>query len=319
VSRNLFEEKIASITGEGLFSEGIKIVQVNLGLRCNQACSHCHVDASPQRTERMEWPTMERILDTAETLRPSLVDLTGGAPELNPSFRKFVTALHRKGYSVQVRSNLTVLTEPEMEDLPDFFAEHRVGLVASLPCYLEENVRAQRGSGIYEKSIEILVRLNRLGYGLDEDKPLNLVYNPGGAFLPPEQAKLEADYRRELQQRFGIFFTHLLTIANMPIGRLGGKLRQAHEEKKYLSLLRESFNPGTLSNLMCRHQISIAWDGRVYDCDFNLALGCPVNHGAPDHIENFDKNTLEKRRIVTGNHCFGCTAGYGSSCAGALV
>jgi len=319
VNHNLFEEKIASITGEGLFSDGIEILQVNLGLKCNQACSHCHVDASPLRKEEMRWPTMERVLETAGTVHPSVIDLTGGAPELNPFFRKFVTALRARGHFVQVRSNLTVATEPGMEDLPEFFLKHGVGLVASLPCYLEENVRAQRGPGVYEKSIAVLQRLNRIGYGIDDDKPLNLVYNPGGAFLPPEQGKLEADYRRELQQRFGISFTHLLTIANMPIGRLGGKLRQAHEEQKYFSLLRESFNPGTLSGLMCRHQISIAWDGRVYDCDFNLALGYPVNHGAPDRIEDFDKTVLEKRRIVTGNHCFGCTAGSGSSCAGALV
>ncbi len=319
MNNNLFEEKIASITGEGLFSEGIEILQVNLGLKCNQACSHCHVDASPQRKEEMAWPTMERVLDTADALRPAWVDLTGGAPELNPSFRKFVQTLHHKGHAVQVRSNLTVMTEPGMEDLPEFFAEQGIGLVASMPCYLEENVRAQRGPGVYEKSIAVLQHLNRLGYGIDKAKPLNLVYNPGGAFLPPEQGKLERDYRRELKQRFGISFSHLLTIANMPIGRLGGKLRQAHEENKYLSLLLESFNPGTLSGLMCRHQISIAWDGRVYDCDFNLALGCPVNHGAPDRIEDFNKEALEKRRIVTGNHCFGCTAGFGSSCAGALV
>lgn len=262
---------------------------------------------------------MEQVLETADALHPRTIDLTGGAPEMNPHFRKFVIDLREKGHTVQVRTNLTVLTEQGMETLPEFFADRGIALVASLPCYLEENVRAQRGPGVYEKSIEAIRRLNRFGYGVDPERVLNLVYNPGGPFLPPQQAQLETDYRRELQQRFGVSFTRLLTITNMPIGRLRGALQKTEEVKKYLSLLQASFNPDTLDGLMCRHQISVGWDGKIYDCDFNLALGFPVNHGAPDRIEHFNRKALEKRRIVTGNHCFGCTAGCGSSCRGALI
>ena len=316
---NHFEEKIAPVTGSGLYSQNIEILQINVGLRCNQACAHCHVNASPQRSEVMEWPTMERVLETARNVKPLSIDITGGAPELNPNFTRFVEALRKPGFTVQVRTNLTAMLETGLEKIPEFLKAHQVHLVASLPCYLEENVKAQRGAEVYEKSVEAIRRLNELGYGRDTELALNLVYNPGGAFLPPEQARLEDDYRRELDQRFGISFTRLLTITNMPIGRFWTKLRREREDQKYLSLLREAFNPGTLENLMCRHQISVGWDGRVYDCDFNLALGMPVNHGAPNHIEGFDQSALEKRRIVTGEHCFGCTAGCGSSCKGALV
>jgi radical SAM/Cys-rich protein len=224
-----------------------------------------------------------------------------------------------EGHSVQVRTNLTVLLEPGMEKMPKFYRRHKIQLVASLPCYLEENVCAQRGKGVYEKSITALKQLNTLGYGIDPDLPLNLVYNPGGPFLPPLQTSLEKDYRSELGRRFGITFTHLLTITNMPLGRFQMDLYQKGQENNYLDLLRKSFNPETLAGLMCRHQISVGWDGRLYDCDFNLALGLPVNHGAPDHIESFRVSDLNLRRIVTGEHCFGCTAGAGSSCRGALV
>jgi len=316
---NRFEKRIAPITGQGLYSDDIDIIQVNLGLRCNQMCTHCHVDASPERSELMEWPVMERVIELAEGNKPGMIDLTGGAPELNPHFRRFVQRLRHRGLPVQVRTNLTAMIEPGTEDLPEFLREHGVDLVASLPCYLEENVRAQRGAEVYEKSVRVIRRLNDMGYGSDSGPMLNLVYNPGGAFLPPDQIQLEADYRRELNQRFGIVFTRLITITNMPIGRFLAQLRKAHEEMKYISLLSKSFNPNTLQGLMCRHQISIGWDGRVFDCDFNLALGKPVNHGAPDHIESFDQSALKKRRIVTGDHCFGCTAGCGSSCRGALA
>ena len=206
-----------------------------------------------------------------------------------------------------------------MEEMPEFFQEHQVQLVASLPCYLEENVCAQRGKGVYEKSIAAIRRLNALGYGSDPDLPLHVVYNPGGPFLPPPQSALEENYRRELGNRFGITFTRLLTITNMPLGRFRMHLSHLGQERNYLTLLRKSFNPDTLSGLMCRYQISIGWDGTLYDCDFNLALGLPVNHGAPDHIKSFRVADLKARRIVTGEHCFGCTAGAGSSCGGALV
>lgn len=316
---NDFEKQVAGKKEEGLYSLRIDILQVNLGFRCNQQCGHCHLEASPERSEIMEWPTMELVLESAESFNCQLVDLTGGAPELNPHFRHFVKALRLKGLAVQVRTNLTVLLEPEMEDMPEFLRDHQVQLVASLPCYLEENVSAQRGEGVYHKSVEAIKRLNVMGYGFESGLSLKLVYNPGGAFLPPSQSALEEDYRRELGQRFGITFTSLLTITNMPLGRFRRKLVQQNQEKWYLDLLRKSFNPKTVEAVMCRHQISVGWDGRLYDCDFNLALGLPVNHGAPDHIKSFSKEALMKRRIVTGDHCFGCTAGFGSSCAGALV
>jgi radical SAM/Cys-rich protein len=267
----------------------------------------------------MEWPVMELALHAAANSGSRLVDLTGGAPELNPNFCRFIEALRKNGHPVQVRTNLTVLLEPGMDKIPEFFREHNIRLVASLPCYLEENVSAQRGKGVYEKSITAIRQLNTLGYGKNPELPLSLVYNPGGPFLPPPQSVLEADYRREMGLRFGIGFTHLLTITNMPLGRFRAHLSHLGQERSYLALLRKSFNPDTLSGLMCRYQISIGWDGTLYDCDFNLALGLPVNHGAPEHIKSFRLSDLSLRRIVTGEHCYGCTAGAGSSCQGALV
>jgi len=316
---NDFEARVEAISGTGLHSLEIDTVQVNVGLRCNQGCRHCHVAASPGRTEMMEWSTMELVLEAAAAGECRRVDITGGAPELNPNFRRFVQALREKGPIVQVRTNLTALLEPGMETLPEWLGEHQVQIVASMPCYLEENVCAQRGERVYEKSVGVIKRLNALGYGSDPRLPLNLVYNPGGPFLPPEQSALEADYRRELGSRFGLTFSHLLTITNVPIGRFLAELRGQNQEQEYLRLLRESFNPDTVGGLMCRHQISVGWDGTLFDCDFNLALGYAVDHGAPDHIRSFDPQILRKRRIVTGEHCFGCTAGYGSSCGGALL
>jgi radical SAM/Cys-rich protein len=317
--KNHFEETIAPITGEGLYSHDLEVLQVNVGLRCNQSCAHCHVEASPERTEIMDWTTMSLISELAESIQPAVIDLTGGAPELNPHFKKFVETLRKKNHLCQVRTNLTTLLDRKMETLPEFFKEHQVQLVASLPCYLEENVRAQRGAGVYEASMKVIRLLNALGYGTDPSLSLNLVYNPGGAFLPPAQEKLESDYRLELDKRHGIVFTKLLTITNMPLGRFWMQLKKANEDQIYLNLLKNAFNAATLAGLMCRHQISIAWDGMVYDCDFNFALSIPVNHGAPNHIKNFEFSALETRRIVTGDHCFGCTAGCGSSCRGALV
>ena len=316
---NKFEDRIAEFTEDGLTGLGIKTLQVNLSLRCNQACHHCHVEASPQRRETMDWPIMEGVLDAAKETRCQKVDITGGAPELNPHFRRFVTALRQEGFCVQVRTNLTVLLEAGMEGMPEFFRAHEIHLVASMPCYLEENVRAQRGEGVYEKSVTALRRLNALGYGSEPSLPLSLVYNPGGPFLPPLQSALEADYRQQLGKRFGVVFTRLLTITNMPLGRFRAELSRRNEEQTYLQLLRRSFNPQTVESLMCRTQISVGWDGTLYDCDFNLALGLPVDHGAPSHIQAFRSSELRRRRIVTGEHCFGCTAGFGSSCAGALA
>ncbi len=316
---NEFEREADRVKREGLHSIGIEILQVNLGLRCNQQCNHCHLEASPERREMMEWPTMELVLKAARSGNCQIVDLTGGAPELNPQFRRFVAALRQEGQRVQVRTNLTALLEQGLEDLPQFFRRHHVQVVASLPCYSEENVCSQRGEGVYGKSIEAMKRLNAVGYASEPDLTLNLVYNPVGPFLPPSQSLLEQDYRRELGLRFGIRFTGLLTMTNMPLGRFQRELVLQKQEKGYLDLLRKSFNPQAVKGLMCRHQISVGWNGTLYDCDFNLALGLPVNHGAPDHIRFFKAEDLWMRRVVTGDHCFGCTAGPGSSCQGALT
>lgn len=316
---NAFDKTVRQHRGKNLFSGAVRTVQVNLGLLCNMSCRHCHVEGSPGRSEVMTWPTMESVLRLARAFPGCLLDLTGGAPELNPHFTRLVETLHGAGHPVQVRTNLTVLLEPGMEKLPDFFRRLQVRLVASLPCYLDGNVRAQRGEGVYEKSIAALRRLNELGYGREPGLPLSLVYNPGGPFLPPGQASLEADYRRELQERFGIVFTRLLTIANMPIGRFLDDLRRQGKDDAYRSLLRQSFNPHTVEGLMCRHQICVAWDGTLADCDFNQTLGLPLADGLPPRIDRLDPATLQGRRIVTAEHCFGCTAGCGSSCGGALV
>jgi radical SAM/Cys-rich protein len=267
----------------------------------------------------MSWATMEAILRVCRTARCQSVDITGGAPELNPDFRRFLLALRAGRFRIQVRTNLTVLLEPDLGDLPVFYRNLRVQLAASMPCYLEENVRAQRGEGAYEKSIAVLRRLNSLGYGVDPQLSLALVYNPAGPFLPPEQGVLEADYRRELLKRHGVVFTKLLTITNMPLGRFLAGLRRRGQAGEYMRTLREAFNPATLEGLMCRRQISVGWDGALYDCDFNLASRIPMDHGAPDHIRDFDPAKIAGRRIVTREYCFGCTAGFGSSCSGALA
>lgn len=275
---NDFEKQIG---GDGLHSFHLEILQVNLGLRCNQKCHHCHLEASPQRREMMDWSTMERVLEAAKETQCQLVDLTGGAPELNPHFLRFVTRLRHDGHPVQVRTNLTVFQEPGMKDMPEFFRDRQVQLAASLPCYLEENVCAQRGKGVYEKSIAAIRRLNTLGYGSEPGLPLNLVYNPGGPFLPPPQAALEADYRRELKERFGIAFTRLLTITNIPLGRFRAELVRQNQEGSYMQLLRMSFNPQTMAGLMCRHQISVGWDGTLYDCVSTWLLAFPWTTGHP--------------------------------------
>jgi radical SAM/Cys-rich protein len=314
LNMNDFEKMIAAQQGtEGLFSDTIESFQVNLGLRCNQQCLHCHVESSPERKEMMEWPVMEMILKAADSSHCRLVDLTGGSPELNPFFRRFVSALREKGCLVKVRTNLTILLEPGFEDLPGFFREQEVQLIASLPCYTKESECTQRGQGVFEPSVEAIRRLNVFGYGIEPSLPLNLAYNPGGPFLPSPQLSLEDDYRRELAERFGIAFTHLLTITNMPLGRFRKELNRQHQMGPYMQLLRESFNAETVSGLMCKRQVSIGWDGTLYDCDFNLAMGLSVHYGVPDHIRSFIPAKLRNRRIMTGEHCFGCTAGYGSS------
>lgn len=314
-----FDKRIKSTIPEGPYSSGLDIIQVNLGFLCNQACHHCHVQASPSRTEIMQLATMELILRAVSDLKCCYVELTGGAPEMNPHFNWFVRRLRKAGHFVKVRTNLTVLVEPHMEETLSLFKDYQIRLIASMPCYLEENVNSQRGFGIYEKSIKAMKILNALGYGYDPDLTIDLVYNPGGPFLPPPHQALETDYKRELYNRFGLVFNHLITIVNMPIGRFIAELEQQQKDKEYHNLLQSAFNPLTLEKLMCKHQISIGWKGTLYDCDFNLALGIGVSHNAPSNISNFDVHALSRRKIMTGNHCFGCTAGSGSSCTGSLV
>ncbi len=312
-------EALVSQEPHGLTSLGIDMIQVNVGLRCNQNCCHCHLECAPDRTEMMDWSTMLAVKAAALTAGASVVDITGGAPELNPHLRRFIAELREVGLDVQVRTNLTVLLDRGQEGMIAFLRDQQVRLVASMPCYQEENVNAQRGPHAYEHSIEAIRKLNAAGYGTGSGLQLNLVYNPAGPFLPPDQAELEQDYRRELRDRFGIAFSHLLTITNMPLGRFEAKLKAAGQKGEYLRLLEKSFNPATVEGLMCRHQISVGWDGTLYDCDFNLALNLSVNHSAPDHISRFDPTAMRYRRIVTGEHCLGCTAGHGSSCGGSLA
>lgn len=316
---NSFDAKVMEIAGEPLHGDGISTFQVNVGLKCNLACLHCHVKSSPRRKEMMTWETMRLVIGAARRSGARLVDITGGAPEMHPRLRDFIVELRGHGFDVMVRTNLTILLEEGYDDFPAFFRAHQVKLVASMPCYLKENVDGQRGAGVYDASVEALRHLNKEGYGVDEALPLDLVYNPGGPSLPPAQQALEADYQRELNNRFGIFFTRLLTITNMPIGRFQMDLRKQGRDGEYMDRLTGAFNPSTLDGLMCRRQVNVDWDGVIYDCDFNLALRLPVDHGAPCHIRDFDPAALARRRIVTGRHCFGCTAGAGSSCGGALI
>jgi radical SAM/Cys-rich protein len=316
---NRFDRQVAVTEGAPPHASGLRRVQVNIGLVCNQKCRHCHVAAGPRRREQMDWKTMQHVVDAARRAGVEEVDITGGAPEIHPDFTRFVDAIGELGVLVRVRTNLTILVEPGYEDRAAFMAERRVALVASLPCYLEKNVDRQRGDGVFDASIRALHRLNELGYGDREELPLELVYNPLGPVLPPAQATLEADYRQELKDRYGVLFTRLLTITNMPIGRFLADLRASGREQEYRKLIEDAFNPATLDGLMCRSQISVGWNGDVYDCDFNLALKMRVDHGAPTHIRDFHPDRLARRRVVTARHCFGCTAGAGSSCGGALV
>jgi len=294
-------------------------LQLNLGPRCNLSCRHCHIQGSPIRTERMDDETMSAVLRFAATLPPAQIDLTGGAPELHPRFRSFVDELLGLGHQVQVRTNFTVFFQPGMEDLPTWYARRGIALVGSLPCYLEQNVKAQRGERVFEQSLAAIGELNALGYGRSESLSLSLVYNPGGAFLPPPQQNLEEAYRAQLKDRFALDFTRLYAITNMPIGRFWDDLVRQGKSGQYRALLHESFNPRTVPGLMCRHQISIGWDGTLYDCDFNLALKLPAKAGSARNIRQLKAESLEGREIVTGLHCFGCTAGAGSSCGGTLA
>jgi len=313
-----FVERLAQVR-LALDRTALTTLQLNLGKRCNQACTHCHVAAGPKRTEVMEADTVERLtelLAAAPSVRT--VDLTGGAPELNPSFRHLVRSARALGREVINRCNLTVLLEPGQEDTAAFFAEQGVHVVASMPCYTQKNVDKQRGKGVFDGSLEGLRRLNALGYGVPgTGLILDLVYNPGGAFLPGSQVSLEADYRRRLFEDLGLVFSQLLTITNMPIARFADGLERSGQLDSYRQLLSDSFNPSAARAVMCRSLVSVSWDGRLYDCDFNQMLELPE----PSGRTIWDLQSLEALNagpIALADHCYGCTAGCGSSCGGAL-
>ena len=296
----------------------LQTLQVNLGRLCNQACEHCHVDAGPKRREIMTRETMTRIVDWCRVNAVLDVDLTGGAPEMNPGFRWFVDALLGLGLKVTSRCNLTILMEPGQRDLADWYAARKVALICSLPCYSEANVDGQRGKGVFEKSIAALRELNAAGYGKDPVLTLDLVYNPAGAFLPPDQDALERDYKRELDERFGIAFNRLLALANLPINRFSRFLENNGLAQGYMDLLVDSFNADTVPNLMCRRLLSVDWRGFLYDCDFNQMLDLPLGGRRRLRLWEISARELAENRIGVGSHCFGCTAGAGSSCGGSL-
>jgi radical SAM/Cys-rich protein len=292
--------------------------QINLGYRCNQSCVHCHVNAGPKRKERMEFDTIRQVLDLLRRGEVSTLDLTGGAPELNPHFRYLVESARGLGLRVIDRCNLTILEEPGCADLAEFLAARRVEITASLPCYLEDNVDRQRGRGVFEASIRALRKLNALGYGQpDSGLMLNLVYNPQGPTLPPDQRELEAAYHRELEARYGIVFNRLFALTNMPIQRFASTLLSKGQFEAYLRRLKEAHQEENLGGVMCRSLISIDWQGYVYDCDFNQMVGIPLG-GRRRHVTEIDPAELEGQPIATAEHCYGCTAGCGSSCGGAL-
>lgn len=314
-------ERTVSRHGLMLERHPLEILQVNLGKRCNQACHHCHVEAGPLRTEQMDRSTARRILELLDEA-PSVhtLDLTGGAPELNPHFWMLVQGARSLGKKVIDRCNLTVLYEPGQEQTADYLASHEVSVVASLPCYSKNNVDRQRGLGVFNKSIEGLRRLNALGYGQPgSGLELDLVYNPVGASLPPPQARLEADYRRELAEHFGIVFNRLYTITNMPIKRFLHELLRSGQLDMYMQKLLDAFNPQAAAGVMCRNLLSVGWDGQLYDCDFNQMLDLPAANQQQTIWTLKSLSEFDHGRIAFGRHCYGCTAGAGSSCGGALT
>lgn len=304
---------------ELLTAKDLRVLQVNVGKVCNQTCRHCHVDAGPDRREVMSRETMQACLDALKSFRIPVLDITGGAPELNPHFRWLISSARPLAHRIIDRCNLTILLALGFQDLPEFLAANRVEIVASLPCYLEENVDQQRGEGVFGKSVEALRRLNSLGYGKpDSGLVLNLVYNPLGPSLPPPQEKLEESYHRELKSRYGIEFNDLFAITNLPISRFLNDLIEQGQFENYVRRLVDAFNPIATEGVMCRTMLSVDWQGRLFDCDFNQMLELGVVPSFAQTIHDFNKSLGVDRRIVTGRHCFGCTAGAGSSCQGAI-
>jgi radical SAM/Cys-rich protein len=293
-------------------ADAVTTLQVNLGKVCNQACKHCHVEAGPHRTESMTQETVEQVLAVVRRFHLPIVDITGGAPELNPHFETLVVEVKRAGAHVMVRHNFTVQLTPGKAHLPDFFREHDVEVIASLPYFLAQQTDAQRGRGVFEQSLEAMQRLNAVGYGQEgTGLILNLVYNPVGAFLPPDQVGIERDFKRELATRYGLVFNRLFAFTNMPISRFLDYLRRSGNYERYMEKLVQAFNPAAIEGVMCRTLVSVGWDGRLYDCDFNQMLEMPLAEGMPATIAEFDPALVGRRRIMTGNHCFGCTAGAG--------
>ncbi|MCI0332887.1 MAG: arsenosugar biosynthesis radical SAM protein ArsS [Planctomycetes bacterium] len=315
-----FEDTLSEHGLRPLTGHGIEVLQVNVGKLCNQTCRHCHVDAGPDRRESMSRETAEAVVRVLAATDIPTLDITGGAPEMNPNFRWLVEQARRLDRHVIDRCNLTILLAPGFQDLPEFLAQHEVEIVASLPCYLEANCDRQRGDGVFRRSIEALKRLNELGYARpDGELDLTLVYNPVGPSLPPPQAKLESDYRLELRARYGVEFTRLYTITNMPISRFLDDLLRSGKYDEYMQKLVRAFNPAAVDGVMCRTMISVDWQGRLYDCDFNQMLELPVTAEAPQTIHDFNLKRLADRKIVTGRHCYGCTAGWGSGCQGSVL
>ena len=318
-----FGQKLAESGNAPLRSKGINTLQINTGYICNLLCRHCHVDAGPDRREMMTRDTMNACLDALDNSDIKTIDITGGAPEMNPEFRWFIESIRTRvpDAEILVRSNLTLFTSGKRyQDLPEFLKQHRVTLIASLPCYTRENVDAMRGTGVFDRSIAALKLLNSIGYGQEKSElDLNLVYNPGDPSLPGEQQQLEKEYREKLFNQFGIVFSHLYTITNMPISRFLNELLENGNYCHYMALLAKSYNPLALDNLMCRTTLSVGWDGTLYDCDFNQMLQLRLTKSAPQHIREFSEEKLRNRSITLGQHCYGCTAGAGSSCQGSLL
>ncbi len=321
---NAFLEKLRAHNIQ-LRRASTRVLQLNIGRKCNQTCAHCHVNAGPARREIMTRATVEKILAWLDATEIQIVDITGGAPELNPHFRELVSHVKaRRTFSgaprhVMDRCNLTVLFEDGQENLAEFLAENEVEIVASLPCYSAANVDAQRGEGVFQKSVRALQLLNELGYAKNPVLVLNLVYNPLGAFLPGAQSELEAIYKTQLRENFNIEFNQLFCLANLPIARFAAHLKRTDEAEKYAAILRENFNPRAVGGLMCRDTISVGWRGEVYDCDFNQMLGMQWRAAKPLYLWDINADNLNGRAIATGAHCFGCTAGAGSSCGGATT
>lgn len=316
---NAFDQKLKNIGHYPLTAEDISALQVNMGYKCNLHCTHCHVNASPARTEEMSLQTVNKIIDILRRQSEiTTVDITGGSPEYNPNYKYFVESATDMGKNVIVRSNLAIITEPGMEDIHVFWVEKKVKIVASMPCYTAEGVDGQRGKGTYDKVVSVLKRLNRLGYGQDgSGLVIDLMFNPGKEGVAPDQRMLENAYRENLKEMHGIVFNHLIALSNMPMGRLG-KAMSDNEKKDYLKELEEKFNPAAVENIMCRHLISVSPEGKLYDCDFWQMINLPVKNGS-SRIDDFDYNRLKNREIITLPMCLMCTAGAGASCSGALA